>query len=105
MAQFDVFENPNRSTRDLVPYVLDVQSALIEQLATRLVMPLSRVGSGVTHLPGNLCPMVEVRGERLVLMPHLAAPIPLRLLREPVAGFSHLASDICAAMDAVLSGY
>lgn len=105
MAQFDVYVNPQPTSREFVPYVLDVQSALIDKLATRLVIPLTRVGANVGKLPVNLCPVVEIAGETLSLQPHLAAPISTRLLKKPVMSLRHRASEISAALDAVISGF
>ncbi|MGJ7511521.1 CcdB family protein [Variovorax sp. GT1P44] len=104
MPQFDVYPNPNPASRQSVPFVVDVQSGLIDALPTRLVMPLSRVGASAARLPVNLCPPLEVDGETLTLMPHLAAPIDKRLLRRPVLSVGHRAGDIGAALDAVISG-
>lgn len=104
MPQFDIYANPNPASRDSVPFVVDVQSGLIDALPTRLVMPLSRVGARQAKLPLNLCPPMEVEGETLTLMPHLAAPIDKRLLRQPVLSMAHRAHDISAALDAVVSG-
>ena len=57
MPQFDVYVNPQPASRQSVPYVLDIQNALIDQLPTRLVMPISRLGShldkGQVKLPRN----------------------------------------------------
>lgn len=105
MAQFDVYANPQPDSRRFVPYVLDVQSALIDQLGTRLVMPLSRVGMQQARLPTNLCPVLDVAGEPLVLMPHLAAPMPVRLLKRRAGSLADRAAEITGAMDAVLSGF
>ena len=105
MAQFEVFLNPNPATRDSVPYVVDIQSGLIDQLPTRLVMPLSRVGVDQERLPTSLCPTVEIDGERLSLMAHLSAAIPRRLLRKPVASIAHRGGEVRAALDAVVSGF
>jgi len=105
MAQFDVYANPQPDSARFVPYVLDVQSALIDQLSTRLVVPLSRVGLQQARLPLNLCPVLDVAGEPLVLMPHLAAPMLVRLLRKPAGSLAHRSAEIMGAMDAVLSGF
>jgi len=104
MPQFDVYANPNPGSRASVPFLVDVQSGLIDALPTRLVMPLSRVGAGATRLPLGLCPLVEVEGQTLTLMPHLAAAIDKRLLRRRVLSLSHRAHEISAALDAVISG-
>lgn len=105
MAQFDIYENPQPASRSFAPYVLDVQSGLIDQLGTRLVMPLSRVGVGQVRLPTNLCPVFEVAGEPLSLMPHLAAPVAARLLKAPQGSLAEHAAEITGAMDAVLCGF
>jgi len=105
LAQFDVYVNPQLASREFVPYVLDVQSDLINQLATRLVMPLSRVGVGDVKLPLSLCPPVEIDAEPLLVLAHMAAPVPARLLKKPVASLKHRASEISASMDAVISGF
>lgn len=104
MPQFDVYANPYPAMRASTPFLVDVQSGLIDALPTRLVMPLSRVGAAQMPLPRNLCPVVEVDGEPLALMPHLAAPIAKRLLRRPVLSIAHRAHDVSAALDAAISG-
>lgn len=105
MAQFDVYANPHPASRQSVPYLVDVQSPLIDALNTRLVMPLSRIGIGRTRLPANLCPTIEIAGEPLSLMPHLAAPVVARLLADPVTSVAGHASEIVGALDAVASGF
>ena len=105
MAQFDIYPNPYPASRATVPFVVDVQSGLIGQLPTRLVMPLSRVGVGAARLPVALCPSIEVQGEPLLLMAHQAAPVPARLLRGRVASIAHRSSEVAGAMNAVLSGF
>ncbi len=105
MPQFDVYANPNPASRGAVPFVVDVQSGLIDALPTRLVMPLTRVGVQQARLSLRLCPPVEVEGETLMLMPHLAAAIDKRALRKPVLSLAHRASELTAALDAVISGF
>ena len=105
MAQFDVYPNPNAAAQGTVPFVVDVQSGLIDALPTRLVMPLSRVGVKQARLPLRLCPAVEVDGETLMLMPHLAAAIDKRLLRKPVLSLARHAPEFTAALGAVISGF
>ncbi len=42
MSQFDVYINPSPSTRDVFPYIVDVQSPVITELSTRIVIPLGK---------------------------------------------------------------
>jgi toxin CcdB len=47
MAQFDVYPNPSQVSQAHYPYLVDVQSSLLSDLATRIVIPLGKspVGS------------------------------------------------------------
>jgi len=105
VAHFDAYLNPLVESRPFVPYVVDVQSALIDQLPTRLIMPLYTVGADQARLPVTLAPVVEVGGEALALMAHLVAPVSARLLNKPVLSLAHRATDVSAALDAVISGF
>ena len=42
MAQWDVFANPSPRMRQVLPYVVVLQSDLLSGLGTRLVAPLAR---------------------------------------------------------------
>jgi toxin CcdB len=41
VPQFDVYRNPDASTRSRFPYLLDIQSDLLDSLSTRVVVPLA----------------------------------------------------------------
>ena len=47
MAQFDVYENPNPASQKSIPYLLDVQTDLLDNLATR--QPVSQIDRRVEH--------------------------------------------------------
>ena len=103
MAQYDVFPNPSRSAADGIPYVVVIQSDLLDALATRLTVPLAELNFA-GKVPTALCPVVSVKGQRLHALAHYAAPLPAKLLRGPVDNVAAQASALVAAMDAVLSG-
>ena len=103
MAQYDVFANPSRSSADGIPYVVVIQSDLLNALATRMTMPLA-VFDAATKGPTVLCPVITVNGKRLHALAHYAAPLPAKALRRAVANVAAQASALVSAMDAVLSG-
>jgi toxin CcdB len=103
MAQYDVFTNPSSSAVDGIPYVVVIQSDLLDALATRLTMPLAMLDVA-TKVPAALCPVIVVKGQRLHALAHYAAPLPAKLLRRPVHNVAAQASALVSAMDAVLSG-
>ena len=103
MAQYDVFANPSRSAADGIPYVVVIQSDLLDALATRLTIPLAVLDTA-TKVPTALCPVIVVKGQRLNALAHYAAPLPAKLLRRPVDNVAAQASALVSAVDAVLSG-
>lgn len=90
--------------RDQYPFVVDVQSNLLSSLATRMVVPLAVTSLAARELPQRLCPVFTVRRKNLMLVPFEAAPLDKRLLKTEVSSVRDRASDIIAAMDAVMSG-
>jgi len=103
MAQYDVFANPSLSATAGIPYVVVVQSDLLDALATRLTMPLA-VLDVTAKVPTALCPVITVKGQRLHALAHYAAPLPAKALRRPVTNVASQASALVSALDAVLSG-
>lgn len=104
MAQWDVFANPSPRMRQVLPYVVVLQSDLLSGLGTRLVAPLARQLPTQPGITARLSPALDVCGERVTLVAQECAPVDARTLREPVAslrGQSHLIID---AFDAVVSG-
>lgn len=80
MAQYDVF--PSASAASGIPYVVVIQSDLLDALATRLTMPLA-VLEFAGKVPTALCPVITVKGQRLHALAHFAlAPDPRTSLQE-----------------------
>jgi len=104
MAQFDIHENPNAPQRAVFPYVVEVQHDFLDQLPTRLVMPLQRARISTDAFPRRLTETIRVQGESLYPAAHLMAPLPSKILRKAVASAidqQHLLRD---AVDALQSG-
>lgn len=104
MPQFDVYVNPSARQREVVPYVVDVQSALLERLPTRWVVPLVIERFNATGLPRRMCPSVHVKGVALFAWPHQTAPMTVKLLGRAVASLRAEAATLLDALDAVTSG-
>jgi len=104
MAQFDVYPNPSPRQRDAVPYLVDVQSDLLDHLPTRLIMPLVAERFNASPLPSRLSPSFRIEGQTLYLWPQQTASMPARLLPKPVASLQTQAHAITDALDAVVSG-
>ena len=105
MAQWDVHPNPSLRSREDIPYLVDLQSNLLDGLPSRLVAPLARVIVTPEGVPPALCPVFNIDGASVVLLPHESAPIEARLLERRVASLLTQAHDVAAALDALVSGF
>lgn len=104
MHQFTVCENANPASRKLYPYLLNVQSDLIEETETRVVIPLHPVGRGGEPVMSSLSPVLDIAGRQHVLMTPLIAGVGLARLGRPVADLSQERPIIMAALDLLISG-
>jgi len=104
MRQFDVYPNPNPRTRDTYPYLVDIQSPLISELATRIVIPLGRRSRFGADSMAGLMPAIEYAGEQLLLLTPQIAAMPAKLLQDPIGSLNHFRADIIASLDFAVSG-
>ena len=105
MAQFTVYRNKSPRTKATFPFLLDVQSDLLEALNTRVVIPLSKIPM-LTRKPLNqLTPMVQFEGDSYVLMTPQLAGIARADLGVASGSLSDQRQTILAAMDFLLTGY
>ena len=104
MAQFDVYANPSSRQRDGIPYLVVIQSDLLDHLPTRLVMPLVAERFNAAALPSRLSPSFRIEGQTVYLWPQQTATILTRMLGEPVTSLKDDQSRLVDALDAVISG-
>lgn len=102
MAQFSVYRNP-RASRIEVPYLLDVQSDLLD-LGTRLVIPLVAAEKFRGRL-SRLHPAVVVEGHTVIASTADMASVSEQDLREPVTRLTPSRHEILDAIDFLLTGY
>lgn len=105
MAQFDVHRNPNPNpgSRETIPYLLDVQSDLLEPLATRVVVPLIKA-SEAGRPAKNLNPQFTIEGAMLVMSTAELAGVPVRALGPRIASLQDRRAEIMAALDLLFTG-
>jgi toxin CcdB len=104
MPQFALYRNRNPASRARFPLLLDIQSDLLEPLATRVVVPLTPAGAARTRSIRTLTPILKFEGKEFLMLTPQVAGIPVRELG-PIAG--DLATDrdtIIAAVDFLLAG-
>lgn len=104
MAQFDVYENSNPVTRQTVPYLLNLQSDLLDGLATRVVVPLvaaAAMGKPARHLN----PVFTIKRAKVVMSTAELAGIPMRVLGNKVGSLKEHRTEIIVALDFLFTGF
>ncbi len=104
MPQFAVHLNANLAARTTIPYLLDVQSDLIADLGSRVVVPLYVAGAMKGKVLKTLMPQFEVEGEPVVMVTPQLAGISRKALGEQVADLSAMRNEIIAALDLLITG-
>ena len=104
MAQFDVYLNPSPTSREAYPYLVDIQSPYICEIATRIVIPLGKRQHFKNEEMRGLTPNLEYDGQQLLLPIPQIAPIPSKTLKKPIGSLSHLRDEIVAALDFAITG-
>ena len=105
MARFDVYANPG-SHATTTPYLLDVQSDLLDGLDTRMVIPLRSLKAfPKVKLSNRLTPIFTIHSVELLLETPKMGAIPQRVLREPVTSLAWERDQITAALDFLFQGY
>ncbi len=104
MAQFDVYVNPSKKTRNAYPFILDIQNELIEEIATRIVVPLGIAKKFSNEEMKGLTPRIEFEGTDLLIMIPQIASMPTRALKEPIGTLLHLRDEIISALDFAITG-
>jgi len=104
MAQFDVYENTDPASQELIPFLLDIQHNLHQSLSTRIVVPLVRTRFLKQNLE-KLSPILTVSGEEVLMSTPELAGYPVTDLGSKVASLSDERETIFSAIDFLLSGF
>lgn len=105
MRQLTVCRNLSPRTRADVPFLLVVQSDLLEDLATRVVVPLYRKSAQSPPPITRLMPELVVTGVAVIMQTPQLAGVAVRDLGEPVARLDEQREVILAALDLLFTGF
>ena len=105
MAQFSVYRNKNARTKATFPYLVDVQSDLLEPLNTRVVIPMTKAAALTRKPVSHLTPEVSFNGDRYVLMTPQLAGVGRAELGPHAGALVDERHVIMAAIDFLLTGF
>lgn len=105
MARFDVYPNLGAHA-DTTPYLLDVQSELLDGLDSRMVIPLRSLAHfAKVKLPVRLTPVLQVQGQDYLLETPKMGAVPKRILKTAVASLAGAQDQITGALDFLFQGF
>ncbi|MEI9408580.1 MULTISPECIES: CcdB family protein [unclassified Mesorhizobium] len=99
MPRYDVFAGRVEGN-----YLLDVQSDLLDNFKTRVVIPLLPVAT-VPPPMRKLHPIFDINGRKLVMATHLIATVPASELGESRLNLTKHHDEIVAALDMLFQGF
>ena len=99
MARYDLYENPLGDG-----FLLDVQADTLDELTTRVVIPLFLARS-TPPKARRLHPVFNIAGVDYVLATQLITAVPASELRHSKDNLMHHHDDIVAALDMLFQGF
>jgi len=104
MHRFDVFRNGDRASAKHIPFLLIVQSELLGDMPSRVVVPLV-IPQALAGPPAQLLnPEFEIDGIRVVMLTQQLAGVAVQRLKSRVLNLGDRHWDIVRALDFLLSG-
>lgn len=99
MPKYDVFPNPSGDG-----YLLDVQTNLLSDLNTRIVVPLLPV-SKAPKPATRLNPIFDFENQPVVMVTQFMAAVPTRILKISVGKLDEEFETITSAIDMLFQGF
>src|SRR5471030_1320136 len=95
----------NGSNNKEYPYLIDVQSDLIDLLETRMLIPLVPLAYAQNRVPVRISPLINIEGDSFILMTSEMASVPISVLREQVCSVEDQRQTIKDAVDFLFDGF
>jgi toxin CcdB len=104
MAQFTVYQNKHPQTKKSLPLLLDIQSNLLDDLSTTVVVPLAKFETNKSKRLTQLTPVLSIEGVNYLMLTPQLAGIARKDLGKSIASAESDRSEIIAALDFLISG-
>lgn len=106
MAQFDVYRNSGKYS-GIVPFVVDVQSDILSNFDSRVVIPLQSadfIRNENIQIISRLNPVFSVCDTEVILATQQMAAVHIRELGKKVDSLESMRLEIISALDVLTSG-
>jgi len=103
MKQYDLYKNTDPDSQTTYPYFVDVQTGLLEDLNSRVVIPIAPA-LDAKEFPKNLCPTVEINNKQFALLTHQITTVSSSFLESKEGSLLLNRDNIISALDFLLTG-
>ena len=104
MPQWKLFKNPNKATQAHFPLLLDIQSDLLDDLRTTVVIPLMPKRLWGAHALSRLNPVVQFNDASYVVMTQNIGGIDRKTLGDVSGDLAKYRAEIIDAVGFVITG-
>ncbi len=104
MSQYALYKNENNDSKKTYPYFVNVQSDLLDDLNSRMVIPLSSLKTLNNTNAKKLCPIIDIEEGYFVLLTHQLTSVPRSILKKETTSLEKYRSEILGAIDLLLTG-
>jgi toxin CcdB len=105
MPQFSIHQNLNPASKKLYPYLVNVQSTLLDVLDTRLVIPLTLKARFDGKPIKGLNPVLVLDGDDFIILTQQMAAIHLKNMGPTIFDGSENRQEILSAIDLLITGF
>jgi toxin CcdB len=105
MPQFAVYRNENLGSCEEFPFLADVQADLLEELGTRVVVPLAKSEALIDFPTQYLTPLITFQGRPYALLTPQLAGISRDELGPQAGSLADQERAISTAIDFLLRGF
>jgi len=104
LSQYTLYKNENKSSKKAYPYFVNVQSDLLDDLNSRIVIPLSLYKTLKQTNAKKLCPIIDIDEGCFVLLTHQMTTVPKSILKKEITSLEKFRYEILGAIDLLLTG-
>jgi toxin CcdB len=104
MPQFTLYKNKNPKSKVDIPLLLDIQSDLLGELNSRVVIPLCVKNNNSIRPITKLMPELLIDGKPFILMTPQLAGVSLKDLGTPAGNLKQYRNEIISALDLLITG-
>ncbi|MGV8002453.1 CcdB family protein [Photorhabdus temperata subsp. temperata] len=105
IAQYAVYRNKSPKSREQYPFIIDIQSDLLDDYDSRVIMPIALLSDKNSRVK-TLTPVIKIKGDQYVIITKSVTTVAKSKLKaaDIVCVMPGIHSDIMAALDTIVSG-